>query len=214
MADHVDYDDIVGMLKAAAGRMRSNRDYLSKLDSATGDGDHGAAVCKVAEAILGAIAADESRNLKKLLKDIGWAAMSTDAGSTSPLYGSFFMGMSEAVAEHNSSLDCRAFAAMMDAGLAKLRANTKAEPGGKTMIDALVPAMAALRIAADSGKNISQAISDSADAAVKGAESTRGMKALFGRARNIGDRSIGHVDPGATSMSLLFDGMKEGCQNG
>jgi phosphoenolpyruvate---glycerone phosphotransferase subunit DhaL len=213
MADNVDYEGVVRMLKTAAEKIKANRDHLSKLDSATGDGDHGTAVFKVAEAITNTIAKDNSRNLKKLLKDIGWAAMSTDAGSTSPLYGSLFMGMSEAIAD-NALLDCKAFVSMMEAGLAKLRKNTKAEVGCKTMIDTLVPAMTALRGAADSGKNIAQALSEGADAAVKGAESTKEMKATFGRAKNIGERSIGHVDPGATSMSLLFIGMKEGYQNG
>jgi len=213
MADNIGYDGVVSMLKTAADKIKANRDYLSKLDSATGDGDHGTAVFKVAEAILGTITADSSRNLKQLLNDIGWAAMSTDAGSTSPLYGSLFIGMSEAIAD-NPSLDCKSFAAMMEGGVAKLRKNTKAEVGGKTMIDTLVPALAALRTAADSGRNIANALSDCAAAAVKGAESTKDMKATFGRAKNIGDRSIGHIDPGATSMSLLFIGMKEGYQNG
>ena len=213
MSDKVGYDDVVRMLQTAAEKIKLNRDYLSKLDSATGDGDHGTAVFKVAEAILTTIAADKSRNLKKLLKDIGWAAMSTDAGSTSPLYGSLFIGMSEAI-EDNPSMDCKSFAAMMEGGVTKLRKNTKAEVGSKTMIDALVPAVIALHAAANSDKNIANALSDGAVASVKGAESTKEMKATFGRAKNIGERSIGHVDPGATSMSLLFVGMKEGYQNG
>jgi dihydroxyacetone kinase-like protein len=213
MADNIGYDGIVRMLETAADKIKANRDYLSKLDSATGDGDHGTAVFKVAEAVLATIAADNSRNLKQLLKDIGWAVMSTDAGSTSPLFGSLFIGMSEAITD-NPSLDCKRFAAMMEGGVAKLRRNTKAEVGGKTMIDTLVPAITALRAAADSGKNFADALSDGAVAAVKGAESTKDMKATFGRAKNIGERSIGHIDPGATSMSLLFVGMKEGYQSG
>ncbi|OGV63604.1 MAG: dihydroxyacetone kinase subunit L [Lentisphaerae bacterium RIFOXYA12_FULL_48_11] len=213
MADNIGYEGIVKLLKAAAEKIKANRDYLSKLDSATGDGDHGTAVFKVADAITGTIAKDNSKNLKILLKDIGWAAMSTDAGSTSPLYGSLFMGMSESIAD-DALLDCKAFVSMMEAGVTKLRKNTKAEVGCKTMIDTLVPAITALRGAADSGKSIAQALSDGADAAVKGAESTKEMKATFGRAKNIGERSIGHIDPGATSMSLLFVGMKEGYQNG
>ncbi len=211
MPEIINYDGMVAMLSAAAGKIKANRDYLSRLDSATGDGDHGTAVFKVAEAILGTIASDQGKDLKKLLKDIGWAVMSTDAGSTSPLYGSLFMGMSEAA---DTSLDCRGFISMMENGVAKLRKNTQAEVGGKTMIDTIVPAMTALRTAVDSGKNMSAALTECADAAVKGAESTKDMKATFGRAKNIGERSIGHVDPGATSMSLLFVGLKEGYQNG
>jgi dihydroxyacetone kinase-like protein len=213
MAENVDYDSLVRMLKAAADKIRANRDYLSKLDSATGDGDHGTAVFKVAEAISGAIAKDTGKDMKKLLKDIGWAAMSTDAGSTSPLYGSLFMGMSGAMAG-NAPLDCKAFAAVMEAGVASLRKNTKAEVGNKTMIDTLVPALKAIRSAADAGKGISEALDEGAAAAVKGADSTKEMQATFGRAKNIGARSIGHIDPGSKSMSYLFEGMKEGYSNG
>lgn len=213
MADSVDYAVLVRILRTAAEKIKANRDYLSKLDSATGDGDHGMAVYKVADAITATIDKDTSKDIKTLLKDMGWAVMSTDAGSTSPLYGSLFMGMSESIAG-TGALDCQAFVKMLEQGVAKLRKNTKAEVGGKTMIDTLVPAMAAIRAAADAGKGLAQALSDGADAAVKGAESTIAMKATFGRAKNIGERSIGHVDPGATSMSLLFTGIREGYGNG
>ena len=212
MPDSVDYSRMVSILRAAAEKLKANREHLSRLDSATGDGDHGTAVFKVAEAITSTIAGDGSRDTKTLLKDIGWAVMSTDAGSTSPLYGSLFMGMSEGVAGP-APMDGRAFVSMLETGVAKLRKNTKADVGGKTMIDAIVPAMAAIHAAADGGKDLAQILSDGADAASRGAESTRTLKAAFGRAKNIGERSLGHIDPGATSMSLLFAGMKDGYLN-
>lgn len=211
MPETVDYSSIVTMLQTAAEKLKANRDHLSQLDSATGDGDHGTAVAKVADAIAATIEKDEDKNLKKLLKDIGWAAMSTDAGSTSPLYGSLFMGMSDSTPEEGA-IDCNAFTTMLESGVAKLRKNTKAEVGGKTMIDTLVPAMEAIRTAADAGKTILEALTDGAEAGAKGAESTKEMQATFGRAKNIGERSIGHVDPGATSMSILFTGLKEGLE--
>lgn len=210
MPDTVDYASFTGMLKTAADKIITNRDYLSKLDAATGDGDHGTAMSKVANAITATIEAHEGSDLKKLLKAIGWAAMSTDAGSTSPLYGSLFVGMSEAVPEESTALDCQTFVSVMESGAAKLRKNTKAEVGDKTMIDTLVPALAALRAAADSGKAINEALADAESAAAAGAESTKDLRATFGRAKNIGERSIGHVDPGATSMSILFSAFKEG----
>ncbi len=212
MADRVDYAGLIRILRTAAEKIKASRDYLSKLDSATGDGDHGAAVFKVADAITTTIERDASREMKTLLKDIGWAVMSTDAGSTSPLYGSLFMGMSEG--GDGTALDAPAFVTMFDAGVAKLRKNTRAEVGNKTMIDALVPALAAMRAAADVGKSLAQVLKDGADAAVKGAESTKALKATFGRAKNIGERSVGHMDPGATSMSLLLVGLAEGYVNG
>jgi len=212
MSAIVDYDSVAAMLKTAAAKLKDNRGHLSKLDSATGDGDHGTAVSKVADAITDTIDKDGSGDLKKLLKAIGWAAMSTDAGSTSPLYGSFFMGMSEAAGD--GALDCAAFTAVLESGVAKLRKNTRADVGDKTMIDAIAPAMAAIRSAADQGKSLLEALSLGADAAASGAESTKDMQATFGRAKNIGERSIGHVDPGAASMALLFTGLKEGLENG
>ena len=213
MPDTLDYRSITAMLRTAAERLKQNRAHLSELDSATGDGDHGTAVSKVADAITTTIDKDGGDDVKKLLKDVAWAAMSTDAGSTSPLYGSFLLGISEAVPE-DGPIDCAAYAAMLESGVTKLRKNTRAEPGNKTMLDALLPAVAAVRAAADGGKSLGEALADGAGAAVDGAEATKDMKATFGRAKNIGERSIGHVDPGAASMSILFTGLKEGLHNG
>ena len=213
MADCVDFERMKRILRTAAETIKSHRDHLSTLDAATGDGDHGTAVCKVADAIIATIEQQGTRDIAQLLKDIGWAVMATDAGSTSPLYGSLFMGMSEK-AVGLDALDAPEFAAMLEQGVVSLRKNTKADLGGKTMIDALVPAVAAIRTAADAGRPLAQALSEGADAAASGAAATRSMKALFGRAKNIGDRSIGHIDPGATSMSLLFIGIKEGYAHG
>jgi len=201
------------MLLAAAEKTRAARAYLSELDSATGDGDHGTAISKVAAAITATVEKDEGDDLKKLLKDVAWAVMSTDAGSTSPLYGSFFLGLSDAAPEAGP-IDGAAFVAMLESGVAKLRKNTKAQPGDKTMLDALLPAVEAIRSAVDQGKDLTDAMAEGAAAAVNGAEATREMKAAFGRAKNIGERSIGHLDPGATSMSILFTGLKEGLSDG
>ena len=213
MADSVDYACLERMLLTAAEKITSNRDYLSTLDAATGDGDHGTAISKVATAIIATVEKEGNRDIAQLLKDVGWAVMATDAGSTSPLYGSLFIGMSEK-AGGNDPLDASGFAEMLEQGAASLRKNTKADLGGKTMIDVLVPAVAAIRAAVDSGRSMGQALSEGAEAATRGAEATRTMKALFGRAKHIGERSIGHIDPGAASMSLLFVGLTEGYTHG
>ncbi len=212
MSETEEYSVVVNMLQSVAGLLKANRDHLSRLDAETGDGDHGTAVSKVADAIVDTIAQDDSKPLKTQLKDIGWAAMSTDAGSTSPLYGSLFMGMSDATPENNP-IDSATFVDMLESGVAKLRKNTRAEPGGKTMIDALLPALSAIRSGSESQGTLQDAMAAGADEAHKGAESTKDMKATFGRAKNIGDRSIGHIDPGATSMALFFEGQKQGLQD-
>ncbi|MFC1498929.1 dihydroxyacetone kinase subunit DhaL [Verrucomicrobiota bacterium] len=213
MTDLVDFEVLTRMLSRAADAVRANSDYLSKLDCATGDGDHGAAMTKVGDAIVKTIENDKSQSMSALLNDMGWAVMSTDAGSSSSLQGSFFLGMSEGVGEKDA-LDNSGLADMLGAGEAKLRKQTKAQEGDKTVIDALVPAVRAIRTMADSGGDIAKMLAKGAEAAEKGAESTKDMKAAFGRAKNLGDRTIGHVDPGATSMSYMFNGFKEGYENG
>jgi dihydroxyacetone kinase-like protein len=103
-------------------------------------------------------------------------------------------------------------AAIFEAGLASVQKQTKAQPGDKTLMDALVPAVAALRAAADSGKSVTEAMSDAAAAARAGAETTRDLTARYGRAKFLGEKTLGHQDPGATSMSLLFEGFHNGLE--
>lgn len=212
MSERIDYAVMTRMLLAVIEHIRREKDTLSTLDAATGDGDHGAAMCKVADAIAQTINGRTDENLSSLLSDIGWAVMGTDTGSTGPLYGSLLVGMS-GKAGGGEPLDGRGFAEMLEAGVANLRLNTKAQPGDKTMIDALAPATEAIRAAADARQSLAGILDAGASAATRGAEATRQMQAAHGRARNIGDRAIGHLDPGAVSMSLVFAGLKEGFSN-
>jgi dihydroxyacetone kinase-like protein len=211
--DWIDYDTMTGMLSAVIERIRSERDALAALDAATGDGDHGAAMGKVADAVAQCIEVAGDRDLPALLSKIGWAVMGVDAGSTGPLYGSLFLGMSEGCASVGR-LDTTGLATVLEHGVAKLRTYSKAEPGDKTLLDALLPAVSAVRAAADEGRSVADALSAAAIAAEQGAERTTQMRAVFGRAKNIGERSVGHVDPGAASMSLVFAGFKKGVVHG
>jgi dihydroxyacetone kinase-like protein len=179
------------------------------LDSATGDGDHGVTMKRTAEAIRQSVRSCSGGSIGELLEQLGWNVMSVDGGSTSPLWGSLFMGMGEAAAGR-AALDAAALAAVFEAGLAKLRTQTPAQPGDKTLLDALVPAVAALRQAADEGAGPRQALAQAAEAAERGAQATRDLQARYGRARNLGPRTIGHVDPGATSIALLLAGVRDG----
>ena len=137
--------------------------------------------------------------------------MCVDGGCTGPLLGSLFMGMSESVNE-KTELDCAALAAMFESGLAGVQKQSKAKMGDKTMMDALEPAVAAIREACDSGKSISDALFESARAAEKGAEATKEFIARFGRAKNLGDRTVGCQDPGATTIALMFRGFAKALQ--
>lgn len=213
MPDRIDYDAMTQMLSAVVVRIRNARDTLASLDAATGDGDHGAAMCKVADAIARCLEAHQGGGIHSLLSEISWAVMGTDAGSTGPLYGTWFLGLSDYCVDRDV-LDAADLAAMLEHGLTNLAAATKAQKGDKTMIDALVPAVEAARKAANRSVSVEEALAASAQAAENGADETRNMQAAFGRARNIGERSIGHVDPGAASMALVFAGLKEGFANG
>jgi len=210
MADTADFDGVVAMLKGMTAKLGENIDLLTKLDCATGDGDHGVAIQRVVTAIESTIGKDSAGQIKGLLNDVGWAVMAVPGGSTGPLFGSLIVGMSKGATEDAAALDCSGVATVLEAGQAKLQKQTKAVEGEKTLVDALFPAIRAVREAADSGKGIREALAAGAEAAAKGAEATKDMKAKHGRARNLGDRVIGHADPGATSISLVFAGLAEG----
>ena len=209
MSQELTYADLTRALQCGARRIQENHELLSRLDSATGDGDHGVTMKRTAEAMLQSILSCSSGLIADLLEQLGWNVMSVDGGSTSPLLGSFFMGMVEAAAGCQT-LGGPALASAFEAGLAKLRAQTQAKPGDKTLLDALVPAVEALRQAADQGSAPEEMLARAAEAAEQGADATCNLQARFGRARNLGARTIGHVDPGATSIAILFAGFRDG----
>ena len=208
MTDTLTCSHVCRMLNAALEQIRSQHEMLSRLDAAVGDGDHGTTMLRVMEAVAKAAGENPGPNLKQLFSAVAWAVMSCDGGSTGPLLGSFFLGMSEAVAG-KSELDGAAVAALFDAGVAKMQKQSRAQIGDKTMMDALLPAVAALKTA-DPAQGIKAALQQAADAAAQGADATKTMRAKFGRARHLGDRVIGHPDPGAVSVSLIFKGFSEG----
>jgi dihydroxyacetone kinase-like protein len=208
MPETVGYQQICRMLNAAAGQIRQHHEMLSQLDSATGDGDHGTTMLRAMEAVTKTVSETPAYDLKTLFSAIAWAVMSCDGGSTGPLLGSFFMGMSDAAAGR-AELEGPALVSVFEAGVTKLLRQSRAQVGDKTMMDAFLPALAALK-SADSARGIKAALAEAAEAAAKGAEATCHMIARFGRARNLGDRVLGHADPGAVSVSLIFKGFSEG----
>jgi dihydroxyacetone kinase-like protein len=209
MAETIGIEDIDRMIRSAADKIRANRDELSKLDSAIGDGDHGTTIARAMGIAEKVIEETEKKDLKGLLKDVGWGVMGVDGGATGPLLGLFLMVLGKVLGEQET-IDCPTLAAMFEAGLAGVRRQSKAQVGDKTMMDSLLPAVDAIRRAADEGKSIEEALQIAAEAAENGAVSTKEFKARFGRAKNLGERTIGFQDPGATSMALIFRGFLEG----
>jgi dihydroxyacetone kinase-like protein len=212
MSTDLGTDRIRDMLRAAAAEVRAQHDRLTKLDSVIGDGDHGAAMLRAVKAVENTLDANSTKSLAELFTAIAWEVMAIDGGSTGPLLGSFFLGMADA-AERIESIDTPALAELFAGAVEGMRMNTKAQVGDKTMMDALLPAADALSAAAERGQTPGDALRAAAAAAARGAEATTDMKAAYGRARNLGDRVLGHMDPGACSMALMFAGFARGLED-
>jgi len=208
MTTTIGYDEFVQMMQGAIEAIKANHEYLSQLDAATGDGDHGVTMLRAVNTISATITSVSQPDLKNLVYEIGWALLNLDSGSTGPLLGSLFTGMSEAITGPN--LDANQLAAMFEAGLAMMQEQTKAKVGDKTMMDAIIPAVQALRQTAAAAQSIEETLQSAAAAAEQGARSTQNLQARFGRAKHQGARTLGHQDPGATSISLIFKGMVAG----
>ncbi len=211
MTDGITRTDFSRMIAGAVALIRARHAMLSELDSASGDGDHGTTMLRTVERLETCFAAGGPEDLAACLRQAGWGVLGVDGGASSSLLGMFFGGMADAPAG-GALIGARDLAAMFEAGLAAVRKQTKAQPGDKTMMDALVPAVTALRNAADGGKGVVQALRDAASAARTGAELTRNFTARYGRAKFLGEKTRGHQDPGATSMSLLFEGFVSGLE--
>ncbi len=157
------------------------------------------------------IQAEPEGDLGAMLSNIAWALMDIDGGATGPLFGSLFLGMSEATAGL-TALDGDGFARMFEGGLLSIEGQTKARIGDKTLMDALIPAVQALRASADKGEPLEAMLAEAAHAARQGSESTCNFPAHYGRAKYQGDRTLGHPDPGSVSVAYIFQGFLTGLE--
>lgn len=201
-------ENFKAMMNLALANIKAREEEFSKLDAIAGDGDHGTAVVTA----LSIIAADaqEGTEFPAMLNDMGMGVMMKTSGSTSTLLGALFMGMGEALEplQVTNEVNAAQLKVMFRGGLTGVQEQTKAKPGDKTMMDALVPAVEAIE--ACESDDVKTLLKAGAEAALKGAEATINMKANFGRARNLGERSIGFADAGATSWACLFQSFAEG----
>jgi dihydroxyacetone kinase-like protein len=181
-----------------------HRAELVRLDTAIGDGDHGTNMDRGMRAAVEKLEATDGDDIGALLKAVGMALVSKVGGAAGPLYGTLFLQMGTAAAGR-TELDLAGWADALEAGVKGVQARGKAEPEDKTMIDALLPALSALRSAEGDGAGLGDALRRSADAAREGMEATIPLEARKGRASYLGPRSVGHQDPGATSSHLLLD---------
>lgn len=209
MVQDVTCKTLVAMFRSAAAGIRASHELLSRLDSVGGDGDHGTTMLRAVAAMEKALEQCAGKPISELLQNTGWAVMGIDGGATGPLLGTFIAGMATATAGKDS-LGGADVAAALEAGLAQLRTMTRADVGDKTMMDAIVPAVAAARRAADAGGGAGEVLAAAAQAAEAGAEATKNLAARYGRAKSIRERSIGSPDAGATSVALIFRGFAQG----
>jgi dihydroxyacetone kinase phosphoprotein-dependent L subunit len=182
--------------------VQEHRQRLSDIDGAIGDGDHGINMAK-GFALAGAELDKAPGDLSRGLLTVSRVLMSSIGGAMGPLYGSLFRGMGKAC-QGAERIEAPVFRAMLDAGLTSVRAVSEAQVGDKTLMDALVPAVAAYGAALDAGRGFAVALAAMADAAERGRDSTKDLVAKVGRASRLGERSRGTLDAGATSCALIL----------
>lgn len=205
MSDAVSTDDLVAWIRAFRDAVHEHKDELTRLDSEIGDADHGSNMARGLDAVVAkldpvpATAAD-------LFKTVGMTLVSSVGGASGPLYGTLFLRMGPPLGGDGEA-DAASLGAALRAGVEGVVARGKAELGDKTMIDALSPALDAWAAAAADGP--AAAARAAADAAARGRDATEPLVARKGRASYLGERSAGHVDPGATSATLLLEALRD-----
>lgn len=194
------------MLIAVAERMIASTDRLTAADQAVGDGDHGIGMRRGFTAVAEALGDPRAATVQALVRSVGMTLMARTGGAAGAVFGTFFTAGSAAFAERDV-VDGAGFARFLALGLAGVEKRGGAREGDKTMIDALAPAArAAVR---DEDTGLPAAVTAAAAAAADGAEATRNMLAATGKARSLGERARGHVDPGALSLSLMLAAMRD-----
>lgn len=206
--DTLSIDDLTGWMTGFADSIAAQRDYLTDLDSAIGDADHGSNMTRGMRAVTDKLAAEPQSTVDTLFRAVGMALVSSVGGAAGPLYGTFFLRFGGAAAGA-TEVDAAALGTCLHAGLDGVIARGKAETGDKTMLDALVPAVDAFD---DHPGDLAAAAAAAGDAAGRGRDSTLPMTARKGRASYLGERSVGHIDPGSASTALLFDALTAAVQ--
>lgn len=187
----------------------ANRAYLSEIDGKIGDGDHGVNMAKGFGMAAERITPGEA-SLADALDTLGTVLMTEIGGSMGPLYGVMFTEWSEAI-KGVDAIDADAFGKMLAAGLEGVQSIGSAKVGDKTLLDTLVPALAAFNSANEQGNSFSQALAEMVAAAERGRDSTLDMVARIGRSSRLGERSRGVLDAGATSCAIILKSLGESC---
>ena len=205
---NVTKEQIVDWLKATANVLDENKAYLTQLDSAIGDADHGTNMDRGFKKVMEKLPTVADKDIGNIPKTVGMTLISSVGGASGPLYGTFYMrgGMA---ADAKEELGAEDLVNLLQGAVDGIIQRGRAQLGDKTMIDALVPALEALKASVAAGKDASEALADAVAAAEQGMKDTIPLQARKGRASYLGERSIGHQDPGATSSYLILNALLE-----
>ena len=199
-------EQVVRWLEMTATVLEANKSYLTDLDSSIGDADHGTNMDRGFRKVAEKLPTVADKDIGNILKMVGMTLISSVGGASGPLYGTFFQrgGMA---ADAREELSADELVTVLQGAVDGVQARGRAQPGDKTMMDALLPAMAALRAGVTAGKDSLGAMEDAVAAAEQGMKDTIPLQARKGRASYLGERSIGHQDPGATSSYLILNAL-------
>ena len=203
-------EDILRWLERIADVLHENAAYLTQLDSAIGDADHGINMDRGFKSVMDKLPGVSNMDIGSILKTVGTTLVSTVGGASGPLYGTAFLRAGMATSGKHELYESD-MVSMLEAALEGIKVRGKAQPGEKTMVDALTPALAAAKEAEAQNSGLSQLLRRTSNAAEDGMKSTIPMLATKGRASYLGERSIGHQDPGATSSWLILKTLADTC---
>lgn len=204
----LDTKQMAAIIEGMAKKIEAEKEYLTALDNEIGDGDHGINLARGFEAVEKKLPSLAGGDIGALLKGVGMQLVSTVGGASGPLYGTAFMKAGMAC-KGLTEIDGPAFVKAMEAAVDGIKMRGKATEGEKTMLDALCPALKVMQDDVAAGKSLKEALQDAAQAAEKGVEYTKTIIATKGRASYLGERSLGHQDPGATSSLYLLQVLAE-----
>lgn len=199
-----------GMIIFMSERMIGHKDLLTEADKAIGDGDHGIGMAKGFEAVRLKMETKDFESLADMFKAVGMALMTSIGGASGALFGTLYQGAAKQMGDR-TEFDTGALSVLLVHGLEAVQKRGKAKPGDKTMVDALSPA--AMAVANQAEAELTAALAAVTEAALGGVEKTKDMVATMGRAKSLGERALGHPDPGALSTHLILQSMTEFVDN-
>lgn len=208
-----DTKKVLEILRAMGRTIANEKDYLTRLDQPIGDSDHGINLDRGFQAVEQKLPGMEGKDVGSILKDVGMTLVSTVGGASGPLYGSAFM-KAGAAAAGKTEVDAEGFLAMLDAAVEAVKKRGRAQVEEATMLDAMCPSLEAMKEAQARGEGAGPMLEAGVKAAWAGAEHTKDLVATKGRASYVGERGLGHQDPGATSYAYLLETIAHCIQEG